>query len=136
MMPPPALKRVPWHWLATVALAAAFHHHERGDMHIDGARLDKSVTEAKVEAMGQRLLDISAAHDDKVTALQTQVDTLEQLVRSDDERRRTQRQGGDVEALVSHIIIREAQTTEQPAATRGRRAQGVQNGACPTTALV
>lgn len=30
MMPPPALKCVPWHWLATVALAAAFHHHERG----------------------------------------------------------------------------------------------------------
>eukprot|EP01046_Picozoa_sp_COSAG06_P041744 COSAG06_NODE_5220_length_3629_cov_17.340129_5_plen_125_part_00 len=110
MMPPPALKRVPWHWLATVALAAAFHHHERGAMHrdIDGARLDKSVTEAKVEAMGQRLLDISAAHDDKVTALQTQVDKLEQLVRGDEERRRTQRTGDGVEARVSHIIIRGA----------------------------
>eukprot|EP01046_Picozoa_sp_COSAG06_P057893 COSAG06_NODE_11441_length_1509_cov_3.200709_1_plen_391_part_10 len=66
-----------------------------GAPHTDGGRLEVAgVTEAKVEAMEQRLLDISAAHDAKLTALQTQVtsavDKLEQLVRSDEERRRTQ----------------------------------------------
>ena len=61
MTPPAALKRAPWHWLAVVALAAALHnHHERA---VNTVRLGAGVTEAKVEAMGQRLLDISTRTD-------------------------------------------------------------------------